>query len=119
MPLRRVRPLALLATIATLAAGCGGDDDGTGPGTGGGGSTSSAIDVRDNSFSPTPTTVPAGTTVTWTWRGVASHDVTFSSTEKSAVQTSGTYQRQFTAAGTYDYLCSVHGSAMSGRIIVQ
>ena len=125
MRLRHVRSIATRATlagIASFAVACGGgdDDDGTGPGGGGpGGGTSSAIDVRDNSYSPATTTVPVGTTVTWTWRGSASHDVAFSSTQKSPVQQNGTYQRQFTAAGTYDYQCTVHGAGMSGRVVVQ
>ena len=118
------RPVVRLA-LASLLLGCGGGDDGTGPaaggggGAGGGGSTSSAIDVRDNAYSPSATTVPVGTTVTWTWRGQAAHDVMFTATEKSEVQTTGTYQRRFDAAGTYDYHCTVHGVGMSGRVVVQ
>lgn len=122
MRLRHVRTIATFGTVATLAllvAGCGGSDDGgSNGGTGPTGSTSNAIDVRDNSYSPSSTTVPAGTTVTWTWRGSASHDVTFT-TEHSAVKSTGTYQRTFNSAGTFDYHCSIHGSAMSGRIVVQ
>src|SRR5215217_595105 len=118
MHLRHVRTLMSIAALALTVAGCGGgDDDNDGGSTGP--STSSAIDVRDNSYSPSATTVPAGTTVTWTWRGQAAHDVTFSSTEHSEVKTSGTYQRQFTTAGTFDYHCTIHGSAMSGRVTVQ
>ena len=111
----RTRCILTVGTLALLAAGCGSSDNG---GTGPSNSTSNAISVRDNSYSPSVTTVPVGTTVTWTWRGSASHDVTFSSTEHSAVQRTGTYQRQFTTAGTYDYHCSIHGSAMSGRVVV-
>jgi plastocyanin len=117
--------VARIASLVLVIASCGGGDDGTGPptgnppGGGGGGSTSNSIDVRDNSYSPSATTVPVGTTVTWTWRGQAAHDVMFSATEKSDVQATGTYQRQFSAAGTYDYNCSIHGTAMSGRVVVQ
>ena len=118
-----VRHAVRAATLLLLLVACGGDDGGTGPGGnnngGNGGSTSNAIDVRDNSYSPSSTTVPVGTTVTWTWRGNASHDVTFSSTEHSDVQQTGTYSRQFGSAGTFDYHCSVHGTAMSGRVVVQ
>lgn len=118
----RSRHIWTIASLALVVAGCGGNNGGTSPaggGGGGGGSTSNAIDVSDNSYSPSLTTLPSGTTVTWTWRGSAAHDVTFSSTDKSAVQSSGTYQRTFTTAGTYDYHCSIHGTAMSGRVVVQ
>ena len=111
----RTRSILTVGALVLLAAGCGGNDNG---GTGPTNSTSNAISVRDNSYSPTATTVPVGTTVTWTWRGANAHDVTFS-TEHSAVQRAGTYQRQFTTAGTYDYHCSIHGAAMSGRVVVQ
>lgn len=107
--------------LATASCG-GGDDGGTGPGNGGGsgnGSTTGAIDVRDNSFSPSSTTVPTGTTVTWTWRGQAQHDVVFSGGVRSPIQNAGTYARQFTTAGTFDYQCSIHGASMSGRVTVQ
>lgn len=124
---RHVRLLTRVTTVLALAAcGGGGDGDGgTGPGPGrpggpgGGGSTSNAIEVLDNSYNPAATTVPVGTTVTWTWKGSASHDVVFSSTVRSEVQQAGTYQRRFSAAGTYDYQCSVHGAGMSGRVVVQ
>lgn len=124
MSLRHVRMLASVTAVAFLAASCGGGEDGgTGPGTGGnggnGGSTSNAIDVRDNSYAPSATTVPVGTTVTWTWRGTASHDVAFTATDKSDVQQAGTFQRQFNAAGTFDYHCTIHGTGMSGRVVVQ
>jgi plastocyanin len=65
--------------------------------------------------------VPVGATVTWTWTGANPHDVLFTdgTTNKSVVQRTGTYTRQFPGAGTYDYHCSVHGLGMSGRVTVQ
>ena len=109
------------------AIGCGGGDDpgGTGPNPnpnpnpGGGGSTSNAIDVRDNSFSPSATTVVPATTVTWTWRGSATHNVVFDDGPSSELQSSGSYSRAFPAAGTFPYHCTVHGSAMSGQVVVR
>ena len=124
----RVRRGLLLLVVAVGCGGGGSDDGapGTGPGPGtnpgpgpGGGSTSNAVDVRDNSFNPAQTTVAPGTTVTWTWRGSATHDVTFTDGAQSPRQAAGTYSRSFPNAGTYAYHCQVHGTGMSGEIIVR
>src|SRR6185295_11872046 len=120
--------VAVLATAFAVAVACGGSDGptdnngntGATGSTGSTGSTSNAIDVDDNSYTPSNTTVAAGTTVTWTWVGGNQHSVTFSSGSSSgAAQSTGTFQRTFPTAGTFNYQCSVHGSAMSGKITVQ
>jgi plastocyanin len=82
-------------------------------------STSNSIAVADNSYSPNATVLAVGATVTWTWTGAAPHDVLFDDGVKSLVQRTGTYTRNFTAAGTYNYHCSVHGAAMSGKVTIQ
>ena len=115
------------ALMVLAALGCGGSDGPTDNNGGNNGginsctSTSTAVQVLDNRYSPTCTTVPTGTTITWTWGGNVSnaHTVTFPTGETSPQQTAGNFQRTFTAAGTYNYLCTVHGAAMSGRIVVQ
>jgi plastocyanin len=63
--------------------------------------------------------VEAGGTVVWTWasNGVE-HNVTFEDEVTSGNQGSGTYQRTFANAGTFDYFCTIHGSGMSGTITV-
>lgn len=111
---------------AFVALGCGGGDGPTNNGGNNGGantctSTSNAVQVLDNRYSPSCTTVPPGTTVTWTWGGnvANSHTVTFPTGETSPNQTSGTFTRTFAAAGTYTYVCTVHGAAMGGRVVVQ
>lgn len=112
---------AACVAIAALTAGCGGGGvSGGGPTGTPGGSTSNAITVANNSFTPSSTTVPVGTTVTWTWAtGAVGHNVTFSTGTSSPTQSAGTFARTFGAAGTFGYVCTVHGSAMSGTIIVQ
>jgi plastocyanin len=120
--MRPARVWGCLALLAGALACSGGDDDGqpSGPGTGpGGGSTTNAISVRDNSFDPHETTVAPGTTVTWTWTGANLHDVTFNNGPQSARQSSGTFARTFANAGTYAYHCTVHGSSMSGEVVVR
>lgn len=119
--MHRARALAATVGVA-LAVGCsggGGGSDVTAPPPPPPTSTSNAIDVADNSYSPNATIVPPGTTVTWTWKGVNPHDVLFADGTRSVVQRTGTYARQFAVAGVYNYSCSVHGAAMSGRVTVQ
>jgi plastocyanin len=118
MNARFVRTVLSLA-IAVAAVGCGSDSTAPGPG-----STSSTISISDNSFTPSSTTVAVGTTVTWNWNGSNSHSVTWVSGSPSGAgpKSSGTYQRTFDAAGTYQYYCQIHGSptsGMRGTVIVQ
>lgn len=77
-----------------------------------------SVSVQDNQYSPAAATVAVGTTVTWTWTGANQHDVTFSGGPASPTQASGTYQRTFNSAGTFNYQCSVHGAFMSGSVTV-
>jgi plastocyanin len=61
--------------------------------------------------------------VTDPYTGVApnSHSITFDDgVGNSGMQSNGKHTRQFTAAGTFPYYCSIHGrSVMSGAIVVQ
>jgi plastocyanin len=68
---------------------------------------------------PAVDTVAATQTVLWV-NGSGSHTV--QSTGASAFPSSGTLTRyavQFNNTGTYQYDCAVHGTAMTGRIVVQ
>jgi plastocyanin len=128
----RVRTACLILTTIAASVAC---SSSTSPSPGGGGL---AVTVANISFTSThnATTDPAidtiavGGKVTWTWTntGVTPHsiesdptlpgDPTFTS---SAQQTGNgkKYTVTFTAAGEYEYDCGVHGSAMTGRIVVQ
>ena len=116
---RSTIPIAL--ALACAHAGCSGDGYGSSSAaiTGTTTSTSNAVTVADNHFTPNATTVAAGTTVTWTWSGANQHNVTFDDGAKSATQSAGTFQRAFSAAGSYSYHCTIHGTAMSGVITVR
>jgi plastocyanin len=109
--LRRAAAVLSLAVVL-LAAACG-DDGPTGP------VADNEVRVADNSFSPATRTVPVGTTVTWRWAaGSSLHNVTFPAGASSANQSSGTFQRLFSAAGSFTYQCTLH-SGMTGTITVQ
>ena len=82
--------------------------------------------ARNGSCDPAVDTVLAGTTVTWTWTGTGgtSHSIesegATSFTSSAVMSGNGSsYSFQFTTPGTYQYDCAVHGSAMTGRIVVQ
>jgi plastocyanin len=94
------------------------------------------VTVSNNAFSPANLAVASGGRVTWTWDSCAkdpygdpyggsrescvSHDVTFDQGGGgSPVQSSGTFSRTFTTPGTYAYHCSIHGSSMSGQVVVR
>ena len=81
--------------------------------------TQANVTVGDNFFDPTAATVAAGGQVTWTWNGAVNHNVTFQAGANSSNQASGTFSRTFPTAGTFDYLCTIHGAAMSGQVVVQ
>jgi len=136
-----MRNLTVIAAfmVVAVAAACAGSSSspasgviGVTPGAPAGGGSSSGgggaapgpdtVNVGNDFFSPSSLTVPAGTLVTWIWLpGDVIHTVTFDAdtTIMSAFQSSGTYARTFTVAGSYPYHCSIHGNAMTGVITVQ
>jgi plastocyanin len=132
MPRFSARHLASLALSLSLPA-CGGGYGATYPtggGTGGGGGPVGAVTVgpgltftsrHNGTINDAVDTVTVGGAVTWTWNGTDQHSVesvgttTFAS---SPVKNSGTYVATFATAGTYRYQCAVHGSAMTGRVVV-
>jgi plastocyanin len=92
--------------------------------------TAAGVQVGDDFFkssvngsqNPAVDTVAAGGTVTWTWVGAASHSVQSTgspSFTNSTTKASGTYAVTFATAGTYTYICGVHGAVMSGTVVVR
>ncbi|MFL5593284.1 MAG: plastocyanin/azurin family copper-binding protein [Gemmatimonadaceae bacterium] len=145
-----MKKICVLFAVSILAVGvisCGGDSaapPGGGGGGGGGGDSncpagvfcmgSSIFTTTASIAQPVSLTVATNTAVTWTNNsGGTEHDVVFDApTAALAVgaggagniplHTSGSNQRQFAAAGTYAFHCTVHGTAtsgMRGRVIVQ
>ncbi|HYR30885.1 MAG TPA: Ig-like domain-containing protein [Gemmatimonadales bacterium] len=76
-------------------------------------------------FAPDSVRIAVGGKVTWTWAPASlSHSVEWLTAPgtlptNSSIMTSGSYFITFTQAGTYTYDCIVHGSAMSGKVVVQ
>jgi plastocyanin len=133
--------IALLAVAAAFPAACGGGGGSNSVTTPNQPSTPltpaspNDVLVENNSFNPATLTVAAGTTVKWTWatctggndpysggtgQTCVDHSVTWDDgSSASATQSAGTYQRAFATAGTYKYHCIVHGTSMSGTVVVQ
>lgn len=78
------------------------------------------VSIGFNVFVPEVLTVPVGTTVTWVNNDGSNHNVVFADAIRSGrLRHDATYTRTFTAAGSYDYQCAIHGERMKGRVVVQ
>jgi plastocyanin len=123
----------LIACLALVAAGCGDDDDDEGGGGGGGGATTeeqaapeasgggTEVSMENIEFKPADVTVKAGDTVTWVNDDSVGHDVTgddFKSGDPGAMKSGDTFEHTFDAAGTFDYVCTVH-PGMEGSVTVE
>jgi plastocyanin len=80
----------------------------------------------NGSSNPAVDTVAVNGTVTWTWATTEALPHSVQSTGSPSFTSSGiltgsgkTYQFTFTAPGTYQYDCAVHGQMMTGTIVVQ
>jgi plastocyanin len=112
----------LVATVAVVAlgvalSGCGEDDPELVEGV------REPVDALDNSFAPEELTVQAGTEVVFANRGRNEHNVipaedgAFDDIPVDELPPGGPpAARRFTEPGTYDYFCSIHGTATTGMI---
>ena len=117
---------------ATLLVGCGGGP--TSPlGGGGGGGPVGQVTVgniffrsaHNGSANPAVDTIAAGASVTWAWNAAGSHSIQSTGLPPEVFRNSvvmagahDTYTVTFRNPGTYSYDCQVHGSAMTGQIVV-
>lgn len=77
---------------------------------------------NQNVFSPPTVTIHAGQSVTWSWiSGIHSivSDDTPPAFDASARLAVGQYTVMFPTAGSYGYHCGVHGTMMTGTVVVQ
>lgn len=78
------------------------------------------VSIGFNVFLPETLTVPVGTTVTWVNNDGSNHNVIFADQTKSGrLRHDATWTRTFTAPGSYDYKCAIHGDMMKGKVVVQ
>lgn len=127
-----MRSTTWIVATALFSAACGtvtSPDGGGGPGGGGpvGQVTVGNVFFRsahNGSADPAVDTIPAGSAVTWSWNAAGSHSIQSTGTPgifRNSVVMAGansTYSVTFGTPGTYSYQCAVHGSAMTGRVVV-
>jgi plastocyanin len=79
------------------------------------------VEIAGFAFDPPTLTINAGDTVTWTNRDSAQHSVVFAGGgPRTRVLSNGQSDSLlFTVAGTFNYVCGIHGASMSGTIIVR
>jgi plastocyanin len=122
----------IVAAALVFLAACGGA---TGPGGGGvtGGGPAGHVVVGNIFFksasngtqNPAVDTIAAGSSVTWSWNAAGSHSIQSTGTpnifRNSVVMSASnsSYVVTFQNPGTYTYDCGVHGSLMTGVIVVQ
>jgi len=85
----------------------------SGPGT-------NEVWMQNTAFTPRSITVPVNTTIKWTNKDGMIHTVTSSTGlfDSGNISSGGVYSRQFTATGTYPYVCTIH-AGMTGTVTVQ
>jgi plastocyanin len=77
------------------------------------------VNIDGFAFVPTTLTVRAGRTVTWTNHDEEPHTVAAGdgSFHSPGMGTGATFSHTFAAAGTFDYVCSIH-PMMRGTVVV-
>jgi len=124
-----------IVTAAFLAlAACSGATSPMGGGvTGGPGPAGQVIvgniffrSAHNGSQNPAVDTIAAGDSITWKWNADGSHSIQSTGGVPAIFRNSvvmshanDSYTVTFRTAGTYPYDCGVHGSSMTGRIVVQ
>jgi plastocyanin len=131
----RLSATITLAGLVGCSAGSPTDAPDDGGSTGGGAAPpTAAVSVGNDVFTsghngsanPAVDTIAAGGTVTWTWTntGGVQHSIRSLGLTifRNSVVKSGdgsTYQAVFVRPGTYEYDCAIHGSAMTGTVVVR
>ena len=81
------------------------------------------VDALDNSFAPEEITIPAGAEIVFSNRGRNDHNVIPADPDEDWTIEVEDFKPgspptsvRFTEPGTYDYYCSIHGTATAGMI---
>jgi len=79
------------------------------------------VTIAGFAFDPASVTINAGDSVTWTNHDQAAHSVVFTGggPRTGVLATGASATLTFVTAGTFNYICGIHGAAMSGTVIVR
>src|SRR5512138_846879 len=121
---RHQRALLLVPVLiitAFIYTGCSkSSNNGYGGGNGNGSPGPGQVWMQNTAFVPSTITISVNGTVTWINKDGFAHDVTAddSSFFSGNLASGGSYVHQFTAAGTYNYRCTIH-AGMHGTVVVK
>ncbi|MEP6989527.1 MAG: plastocyanin/azurin family copper-binding protein [bacterium] len=125
---RLMRNRLLLLAVLLSSMSCGGaasstgtNNNGNGTGTGVTPTVTTSVTLQNTAFNPSSIQVSAGAVVTYTNSDGIAHNVTFSSATIGGTGDFTTGAKTLTmptAAGSYDYHCSIH-PGMTGSVTVK
>jgi plastocyanin len=103
-----------IAIVALVLAGCS-----AGAGASASPVATTTVDLpKSYKFDPAAITVDVGATVTWTNNDNFTHNVTFAGAAPQAMKPGESVTKDFPAAGSFPYQCSLHPRDMQGTVIV-
>ena len=78
------------------------------------------VSMGDSFFAPSSITVQVGDTITWANGGALPHTTTAVDAWDSDILMAGEqFSYTFATAGTFNYLCAVHPTIMTGTVVVE
>ena len=118
---RRVYPIFIVIVLGLAA--CSSNKASTPPAASSSTPAASGNTVQatsSNTFTPVSLSVKKGDTVTWNNSSGVAHNVTFQSgpSFNQALNDGSQIRRTFSATGTFNYFCAIHGPTMHGTIVV-
>ncbi len=79
-----------------------------------------SVNISGFAFVPASLTINVGDTVTWTNKDAAAHSAVVNGVGQTPVLSQNqSGSLTFNAAGTFPYVCGIHGAAMMGTVIVR
>ncbi len=108
---RLMMQVVLLLVLFSITSSCNKSSETT---------SSNKVSIHNMAFSPSVITVPINTTVTWTNNDDTPHTVTsaLGFFESGSLDSGEIFSFTFSAAGTYNYSCSIH-SSMLGSVVAE